>query len=73
MDSGTLKIGQKVKINPISKNAKEHYPWGWNSEMDHRVGKIVTISHILKNGSYLVEENIWTWDKKNLNIVEEKG
>lgn len=33
----TLKIGQKVKIEPISEQEKEYYPWGWVEEMDKYV------------------------------------
>lgn len=44
MDSGTLKIGQKVEVIPISEEQKEYYPWGWVDEMDKYIGEILTIS-----------------------------
>lgn len=75
----TLKIGQKVKIEPISEQEKEYYPWGWVEEMDKYVGQIVTISshvkqkypdHIGNQECYTVKENIWTWHIRNLSIVK---
>ena len=80
MSQHTLKIGQKVKIEPISEDAKEYYPWGWVKEMDEFVGQIVTISdHIYEKYEdyighqecYAVKENIWTWDIRNLSIVKD--
>lgn len=79
MSKHTLKIGQKVKIEPISEEDKEYYPWGWVPEMNVHVGEIVTISafvdeeypdYIGQYECYTVKENIWTWDIRNLSIVE---
>ena len=71
-----FKIGQKVKINPVSESEKFDYPWGWVDEMDKYVGQIVTIldtvdeeypvideeawGHRGDPECYTVEENIWT-------------
>ena len=75
----TLKIGQKVEIKPISETKKQHYPWGWVDDMDAHVGQIVTISafvdeeypdYIGRQECYTVKENIWTWDIRNLSIIE---
>jgi hypothetical protein len=80
MSQHTLKIGQKVKIDPISENKKEYYPWSWVDDMNKHVGKIVTISsqvdeqypdYIGKQECYTIKENIWTWDIQNLSIVED--
>lgn len=80
MSQHTLKINQKVKIEPISEQEKEYYPWGWVDNMDDYVGEIVTISthvdeqypyYIGHQECYTVKENIWTWDIRNLSIIEE--
>ena len=80
MSQHTLKIGQKVKIEPISEYKKQYYPWGWVPEMDNHVGQIVTITgyvdeeypdYIGRQECYTVKENIWTWDIRNLSIVED--
>lgn len=82
-----FKVGQKVKINPVSESAKENYPWGWVDEMDAYVGQVVTILDIVggdypvideevwgNRGTpecYTVEENTWTWAASNLSLVDE--
>ena len=80
MSQHTLKINQKVKIEPISEQEKEYYPWGWVDNMDDYVREIVTISthvdeqypdYIGHQECYTVKENIWTWDIRNLSIIEE--
>lgn len=84
-----FKIGQKVRINPVSESAKFDYPWGWVDEMDKYVGQIVTIldtvdeeypvideeawGHRGNPECYTVEENTWTWAASNLSLVEEKS
>lgn len=84
-----FKIGQKVKINPVSESEKFDYPWGWVDEMDKYVGQIVTILDTVdgeypvideeawgNRGNpecYTVEENTWTWAASNLSLVEEKS
>lgn len=81
-----FKVGQKVKINPVSDIEKEDYPWGWVDEMDAYVGQVVTISGIVSEEypvideeawgyrgapeCYTVEENTWTWVASNLSLVE---
>lgn len=65
-----FKIGQKVKINPISKQAKQNYFYGWTTDMDYWIEKIVTISEILPTGCCFVEENIRLWDLQHLSIVK---
>lgn len=87
MDSGTLKIGQKVEVIPISEEQKEYYPWGWVDEMDKYIGEILTISgyvneeypvideeawgHRSNPECYTVKENDWTWSITSFLVIEE--
>ena len=66
-----FEIGQKVKINPLSKEEKNHYFGGWTNPMDDYIGQIVTIKEHVGFGCYLVEENVWLWDSINLSLIEE--
>lgn len=87
MDLGTLKIGQKVEVIPISEEQKEYYPWGWVDEMDKYIGEILTISgyvneeypvideeswgHRGNPECYTVKENDWTWSITSFLVIEE--
>lgn len=87
MDTGTLKIGQKVEVIPISESQKEYYPWGWVDEMDKYIGEILTISgyvneeypvideeawgHRGNPECYTVKENDWTWSITSFLVIEE--
>ena len=87
MDSGTLKIGQKVEVIPISEEQKEYYPWGWVDEMDKYIGEILTISgyvneeypvideeawgHRGNPECYTVKENDWTCSITSFLVIEE--
>lgn len=87
MDSGTLKIGQKVEVISISEEQKEYYPWGWVDEMDKYIGEILTISgyvneeypvideeawgHRGNPECYTVKENDWTWSITSFLVIEE--
>ena len=59
MDSGTLKIGQKVEVIPISEEQKEYYPWGWVDEMDKYIGEILTISGYVNEEYPVIDEEAW--------------
>lgn len=57
----TLKIGQKVKIEPISEQEKEYYPWGWVEEMDKSLQYLHTLN---KNTQIILETKNVTLLKK---------
>lgn len=76
-----FKIGQKVKINPVSEAQKDYYPWGWVDDMNNYVGQIATISGYVTEQypdynryqkCYTVKENDWTWSHMNLQRYEKE-
>ena len=45
----TLKIGDRVRIEPLTDNEKKYYPHSWSYRMDQYVGRVTRITDILTN------------------------
>ncbi len=72
-----FKEGQKVRLVDNRDKIVGKIACGWNDCMDKHFGEVVTVKELRttytgKMDYALVEENIWSWDLRLLEPVEEK-
>lgn len=70
-----LKIGDRVRIEPLTDHEKDVYPKGWSKEMDQYVGKTTKIIDIIQDTNTYVlycDGGKWAWSDQNLVLVREK-
>lgn len=74
----TLKVGDYVKIQPLSEEQKQNYPTGWiyyeedhNDNMDMYIGTITKVKSIMGYNSYSLEcdEGTYEWSDVNLTLI----
>lgn len=73
----TLKIGDRVRIEPLTDREKRYYPHSWSYRMDQYVGRVTRITDILINDESKIyvlscDNGKWAWSDQNLVLVREK-
>ena len=69
VSSKPLKQGDKVRI--LDGSGIKGYCCGWVAEMSKYVGNTYTVREVLGSRRVLLEDNIFTWDVRGLELVEE--
>lgn len=70
-----LKIGDRVRIEPLTDHEKDVYPKGWSTGMDAYVGKTTKIIDIIQDTNTYVlycDGGKWAWSDENLVLVRDK-
>ena len=72
MSKPKFKVGDKVRILDGSKI--KNYIGGWADGMKRFIGEIVTIKSVTRHSpapnSYRLEEHLYTWDERGLELVK---
>ena len=77
----TLKVGDYVKIEPLSYEKKQNYPFGWASRdddsydnMDNYIGNVTKITQISNTRHYLECDNgRYKWSDLHLKPIQKSS
>lgn len=76
-----LEVGDYVKIEPLSEEQKQNYPFGWaystndpNRNMDKFIGEVTRISRICDSRHYLeCDSGQYMWSRSHLKPIQKSS